>query len=269
MAEVILTLNTGIDIKVEADLVTPDMFAGKNKSEIESLLVWQGPKQYPLSDFFDVEGEAGSSAEDTSIVVKGDVSRVKRIGEKMTAGKITIEGSVSMHVGTEMEGGEILVKGDADSWAGMEMKGGLLHITGNVKDHVGCAYRGKWLGMSGGRIVIDGNAMNNLGGGISGGEIIVGGNVGHYCGIRKNGGLIVVKGDAIRAVAAEMTAGTMVIGGHIEGFSPGFEYETNESDLTFDDLECPGEYMKFARDYAIAKKPKGIFYVNQDANRDL
>jgi len=194
-----------------------------------------------------VEGDAGASAEDTSIVIKGDSARVKRIGEKMTAGKITVEGSVSMHVGSQMIGGEILVKGDADSWAGMEMVGGLLHIEGNANDHVGCAYRGKWIGMSGGRIVIDGNANNNLGGGISGGEIIVGGNVGHYTGIRQNGGLI----------------------GTIERFSPGFEYVTNESDLKFDDIECPGEFMKFLGDNAITKRPKGTLYVNQDANMNL
>jgi formylmethanofuran dehydrogenase subunit C len=243
MAEVILTVNTKIGLKVEADVITPDTFAGKNKSEIEALLVWQGPKQFPISAFFDVEGDAGASAEDTSIVIKGDAARVKRIGEKMTAGKITVEGSVSMHLGSQMVGGEILVKGDADSWAGMEMVGGLLHI--------------------------EGNANNNLGGGISGGEIIIGGNVGHYTGIRQNGGLIAVKGNAIRAVAAEMTAGTMVVNGTIERFSPGFEYVTNESDLKFDDIECPGEFMKFLGDNAITKRPKGTLYVNQDANMNL
>ncbi|ABE51287.1 formylmethanofuran dehydrogenase subunit C [Methanococcoides burtonii] len=269
MAEVILTVNTEIGLKIEADVITPDTFAGKNKSEIEALLVWQGPKQFPISAFFDVEGDAGASAEDTSIVIKGDSARVKRIGEKMTVGNITVEGSVSMHVGSQMVGGEILVKGDADSWAGMEMVGGLIHIEGNANDHVGCAYRGKWIGMSGGRIVIDGDANNNLGGGISGGEIIVGGNVGHYTGIRQNGGLIAVKGNAIRAVAAEMTAGTMVVNGTIERFSPGFEYVTNESDLKFDDIECPGEFMKFLGDNAITKRPKGTLYVNQAANLDL
>ncbi|WP_305064489.1 formylmethanofuran dehydrogenase subunit C [Methanococcoides sp.] len=269
MAEVILTVNTEIGLKIEADVITPDTFAGKNKGEIEALQVWQGPEQFPLSAFFNVEGEAGASAEETSIVIKGDTSRVKRIGEKMTAGKITVEGSVSMHVGSQMEGGQLLVKGDADSWAGMELKGGLLHITGNAMDHVGCAYRGKWVGMSGGRIVIDGNANNNLGGGISGGEIIVGGNVGHYTGIRQNGGLIVVKGNAYRSVGAEMTGGTFVVKGTIERFSPGFEYMANESDLKFDDIECSGEFMKFTGDYAISKKPKGTLYVYQDTNMNL
>ncbi len=269
MAEIILTVKSKIDIKVEADVITPDTFAGKTNSEISSLLVWQGPKQYPLSDFFDVEGEAGKTAAETSIVVKGDACRVKHIGERMTAGSITVEGSVSMHTGAFMEGGQIIVEGDADSWAGMEMKGGLLHIKGNASDHLGCTYRGKWVGMSGGRIVVDGNANNNVGGGISGGQIIVGGSVGHYCGIRQNGGLIVVKGDAIRAVAAEMTGGTMVVGGHINAFSPGFQYDSNECDLAFEDIECPGEFMKFSGDFAISKRPKGTFYVNQAANMEL
>lgn len=269
MTEVILTPNTDIDIKVEADVITPDAFVGKKNSEIEKLLVWQGPKQYPLSDFFDVEGDAGNSADEISILIKGDVSRVKRIGAEMTAGTITIEGSAGMHVGSEMAGGEILVKGDADSWAGMEMKGGLLHITGNAADHVGCAYRGSWKGMSGGRIVIYGNAQNQLGGGNTGGEIIVNGNVDNFCGIRQSGGLIVVKGDAIRTVGVEMSAGTIVVGGHIERFTPGMLYESEESDLKFDDIECAGEYKKFIGDHAITKRPKGVLYVGKDANMEL
>ena len=132
-----------IDIKVEADVITPDAFAGKNAEEIGNLSVWQGPKTYPLSEFFEVKGNGGISAAETLIRIKGDSTRVKRIGEGMSAGKIEIEGSAGMHVGTEMKGGEILVFGDVDSWVGMEMTGGLLHIKGNAGDHVGCAYRGK------------------------------------------------------------------------------------------------------------------------------
>ena len=57
--------------------------------------------------FFEVTGNAGSSAAETSIRIKGDAMRVKRIGEGMSAGKIEIEGSAGMHVGTGMKGGEI------------------------------------------------------------------------------------------------------------------------------------------------------------------
>lgn len=151
MTEVILRPKGSIDIMVEAEVINPDIFAGKTISEIQQLIVWQGAKQLPLCEFFDVEGSAGSTAADTKIIVKGDVPRVKHIGHGMKAGEIVIEGSSGMHVGSEMIGGSILVKGDACSWAGMEMKGGTLHIIGNAGDHVGCAYRGSWRGMNGGR----------------------------------------------------------------------------------------------------------------------
>lgn len=269
MAEVILKPTGNFDLTVEAEVVTPDNFAGKSAQDIGKLLVWQGPKQFPVSDFFEVVGNGGSSAQDTTIVIDGDVIRVKRIGEGMTAGKIQVKGSTGMHTGAAMIGGEILVEGNTDSWPGMEMKGGLLHITGNALDHVGSAYRGSWHGMTGGRIVIDGNAGNQVGGGMSGGEIIVGGNVDNFCGTRMNGGLIAVKGNAIRTVGAEMTGGTLVIGGTIDKFTPGFMQTAVESDLKFNDIECPGEYKKFAGDYAIPQKGKGVLYVSAQNNEDL
>jgi formylmethanofuran dehydrogenase subunit C len=123
--------------------------------------------------------------------------------------------------------------------------------------------------MTGGRIVIDGNAMNQVGGGISGGEIIINGNVDNFCGIRANGGLIVVKGNAFRTVGAEMTNGIIVVGGHISRFTPGFQYQVVEKDLKFGDIECPGEYKKFAGDYAMPQKVKGTMYVSSEFNGGL
>ncbi|MEA1945150.1 MAG: formylmethanofuran dehydrogenase subunit C [Euryarchaeota archaeon] len=269
MAEVTLTPKGEIGIMIEAEVITPDIFAEKSASEIENLLVWQGPTELPLSEFFDVKGDCGKTAEDTSIVIDGDVPRVKRIGAGMTAGKITINGSAGMHVGSEMSGGEITVNGDANAWAGMEMKGGVLHITGNAKDHAGCAYRGSWHGMSGGRLVIDGDADSQVGGGMSGGEIEVLGSVQNFCGIRQNGGLIVIRGNAVRCVGAEMSGGTIVVEGAITNFLAGFEQVGAESDLAFDGVRCPGEFLKFSGDYAIIAWTKGTLYASKSANEGL
>lgn len=269
MGEVVLIPKKEIDIKLEADIITPDSFAGKSAGEIGNLSVWQGPETYPLSEFFEVVGNSGNSASGTLIRIKGDAMRVKRIGEGMSAGKIEIEGSAGMHVGTGMKGGEILVYGDTDSWAGMEMIGGLLHIKGNAGDHVGCAYRGKWHGMKGGRIVIEGSARHQLGGGMDGGEIVVEGNVEGFCGIRQNGGLIIVKGRALRGVGAEMAGGTIVIGGRIERFSPGFEFVSMENSVKAGEVELIGEFKKFTGDYAISKRAKGVLYVAADKNPEL
>ena len=270
MAEILLRSKGSIGIMVEAEVISPDIFAAKNKEEIEELLVWQGPMQLPLAEFFDVDARStGGSPEDTrpeetSIIIEGDVSRIKRIGQGMKAGRIEIHGSAGMHLGAEMAGGSILVRGDAGSWAGREMKAGLLHILGNGADHVGCAYRGSWRGMTGGEIRIDGSARSQLGGGLVGGQIVVAGNVENFCGIRQSGGLIVVKGSAVRAAGAEMNGGTIAVCKAIRQFSPGFMVAGHEENPTLGDMQLEGLFTKFTGDYALGKNPKGSLYCRED-----
>jgi len=267
VGEVLLKPRGEIGIMVEAEVINPSIFAGKSELEIEQLIVWQGPVQLLLSEFFEVDIVGGSATlhpEESSIVIEGDVSRVKHIGHGMKAGTIEIHGSAGMHVGSEMAGGSIRVLGNAGSWAGMEMKGGLLHILGDTGDHVGCAYRGNWRGMSGGKIVIDGNARSQLGGGITGGEIVVGGSVENFCGIRQGGGTILVKGSAVRGVGAEMNGGTLAICGEIEQFTPGFVETGREDNPKLGDNPLVGSFTKFAGDYAISKNPKGVLYVRDN-----
>ncbi len=253
----------GIGITVEAEVIRPDMFAGKKRIEIEGLPVWQGPAKLPLCEFFDVEihgSQGNSSTEETTIVIEGDVSRIKHIGQGMKAGRIEVLGTAGMHLGAEMVGGSILVRGDAGSWAGMEMKGGLIQVQGNAGDHVGSAYRGSWRGMTGGQILIEGNARSQLGGGLVGGQIVVEGNVENFCAIRQSGGIILVKGSAIRGVGAEMTGGTVAVCGKISRFLPGFVEVGREENLLVGDLQLDGRFVKFTGDYAVGKNPKGSLY---------
>ena len=258
--EIILKPKGKIGITIEAEVIRPDVMYQKKKEEIENLTVWQGPERMPLADFFDVEISGNGPLEETSILIQGDVSRVKRIGQGMKTGKIEIQGSAGMHIGSGMTGGNILVHGDVGSWAGMEMKGGLLRILGNAGDHVGSAYRGSWSGMSGGRIVIEGNARSQLGGGLTGGEIDVSGNVENFAGIRQSGGLILVKGDAVRGAGAEMTGGTIAVCGMIKQFSPGFTEVGREENPKLGEAQLEGRFVKFSGDYSISKNPKGLLY---------
>jgi formylmethanofuran dehydrogenase subunit C len=279
MAEILLNSKGKIGIMVEAEVISPDRFAGKSKEEIECLIVWQGPEQIPLSEFFDVQvsqstssqaspSSAPASPADTKIIIEGDVSRVKRIGEAMKAGYIEIRGSAGMHTGAEMAGGSILVGGDVGSWSGREMKGGLMHIAGSCGDHVGCAYRGSWRGMTGGQIKIDGNAKSQLGGGLVGGQIEVSGNVDNFCGIRQSGGRIIVKGSAIRAVGAEMNGGTIAVCKGIKQFPPGFVEAGREEnpklvDPKLGEIQLEGRFVRFTGDYALGKNPKGTLYCRE------
>jgi formylmethanofuran dehydrogenase subunit C len=253
-----------IGIMVEAESITPDSFAGKSESELSEIAVWQGPREAPLAEFFDLEvmDEEGPEEEDGSveILIDGDVSRVKRIGERMTKGRIEILGSVGMHLGSEMAGGEIRVRGNAGPWAGMNMRGGKIEVDGDVGDHTGSAYRGSWRGMSGGKIVVRGNARSQLGGGMSGGEIVIDGSVENFCGIRQSGGLIVVEGDAVRGVGAEMIGGSIAVLGKIHQFTPGFVANGTEQDPVLGERKVEGKFSKFLGDYAISKSPKGVLY---------
>jgi formylmethanofuran dehydrogenase subunit C len=263
MAEIKLVPKGKIGITVEAEVIRPDAFAKMSKEEIEKLQVWQGPRELPLSEFFEVVVRAGEAPEEMKIVIDGDVSRVKRIGQGMKAGKIEILGSAGMHLGAEMAGGSIFVQGSADSWAGMEMKGGLLQIAGSAGDHVGSAYRGSWRGMTGGQIQIEGNARSQLGGGLVGGSITVAGNVENFCGIRQSGGLILVKGNAVRGLGAEMTGGAVAILGKIKQFCPGFIDAGQEDNPKLGELQLEGRFAKFTGDFAISKNPKGLLYCRE------
>ena len=264
LAEIILKIRDKIGIMVEAEAIKPESFAGKTREEIEALLVWQGPERLPLSRFFDVETSSPSaSPEETRIILKGDFSRVKRIGEGMKAGSIEIDGPVGMHLGAEMSGGSILVKGNAGSWSGREMKGGLLHIKGNCGDHVGSAYRGSWRGMTGGQIIVEGNARSQLGGGLAGGQITVGGDVENFCGIRQSGGLILIRGSAVRGVGAEMNGGIIAVCKEILQPSPGFEETGREEDPTVGEIKLEGRFVKLSGDYALSKNAKGTMYCRE------
>jgi len=146
MAEIKLKIKKKLDFPLEADSITPDNFAGKTTADIKKLPLFYATKEVTIGDFFDVSGKSTDVA-DTKIIIDGDVSNVKRIGENMTAGEIIINSGVGMHVGNHMSGGKITVNGNADDWAGAMLQGGELEIIGDAGHYVGSAYRGYWQGI--------------------------------------------------------------------------------------------------------------------------
>ena len=94
------------------------------RKQIGAIGAWEGNSQITLADLFDVAVDGSADAADTKIIIDGDVPRVKRIGEAMTAGEIVVKGDVDMRCGALMSGGSITVEGNADSWVGREMMGG-------------------------------------------------------------------------------------------------------------------------------------------------
>jgi len=94
------------------------------RKQIGAIGAWEGNEEITLADIFDVAVDGSGDVAETKIIIDGDVPRVKRIGEAMTAGEIVVKGDVDMRCGARMSGGSITVEGDADSWVGREMTGG-------------------------------------------------------------------------------------------------------------------------------------------------
>ena len=242
-------------IPVEVDSLTPDKLLGKNEAEIKAVKVWWGNREENTGDLFDVsvEGEAGS-AEEVKIVLEGDLSRVKHIGDGMKAGEIEALGDVDMHCGAMMSGGKITVKGNADCWAGREMRGGELVIEGNAGANLCAMYRGEMTGMTGGKVVVGGNADECVAQYMTGGEIVIKGNAGMLTGLNMKGGKITIEGDAIMP-GADMTGGAITVKGKVLDMMPSFRLEGTES---IDGVE----YKKYIGDLAMTeKRAKGVLYV--------
>ena len=240
-----------IKISVEAENISPDKFAGKTEKEIQTIEIWMGNHKTTIGDLFSVRVEGTGAVADTKLVLEGDFSRVKRIGEGMTAGLIMIKGNVDMHLGARMSGGKISVNGNVDSWAGREMKGGELVIEGNAAYYVGAGYRGESCGMRGGKITVMGSTLDFVGEHMCGGEIIVKGNAGILAGISNNGGKIVIEGNTSRP-GSEMAKGIIIINGTVEDMMPVFKLEGTEA------VEGV-TYKKYTGDVVVSGK--GVLYV--------
>jgi len=229
MGRVTLRLREPTTIPIEADSICPDHFAGYSRAEIEALPAYYGRRKVTLGDLFTVEGEHSDN-----IIVEGDRSaersrqslcHVKRIGQGMSRGRITIHGDAGMHLGAEMCGGEILVNGDVDGWAGAQMSGGLIRVRGNAGPLLGGAYPGEKRGMRGGVIIVEGDAGPRAGERMRRGLIAIQGSVGEFAGVRMIAGSIFVFGALGARAGAGMKRGTIVaLGGLADGLLLTFCY---------------------------------------------
>jgi len=255
MKEVILTPKklgeTGPSI--EAEVISPTFFQGKSLKELEELKVYEGKKEYMLREIFAVSASAdftSAKEEEIRIIIRGDASRIKRIGAKMRAGEILVKGNCGMRTGQGIEGGKITIEGNADSFTGIEMKGGEILVKGNAGNYLGAAYRGNWRGMLGGKITVEGDAGSEIGSFMKGGEIIIKGNAGDFAGVHMHGGEIKIAGRAGIRVGGEMIGGKITISS-AEKVLPSFKSEGTEDG-----------YKKYSGDHA-EKDAKGILLVKE------
>jgi len=160
---VTLRLKKKLRAPINAECVSPNVFAGKSIREIGKLQLREGNRKLSLTDVFEIEGNCGNTPTDVTIRLVGNISKVNRIGVGMSDGEVQIKGDVGMNLGEEMKSGKIIVDGSAGSWIGSAMKGGIIEVKKNAGDYIGGAYRGSIKGMQGGTIIIHGNAGTEVG----------------------------------------------------------------------------------------------------------
>ena len=94
-AGVTLTRKESSSIPVEADSICPDRFVGlRAHRRSRRCPVFYGRRKVTLGDLFEVDG-AGTD----NVIVSGDLKAVKKIGQGMTMGRITVTGDVGPHLG--------------------------------------------------------------------------------------------------------------------------------------------------------------------------
>ena len=213
-------------ISLEFDNILPELLFDKSVNEIRETVIYRGNKEEHLSQYFDVKIDGTCvDADNCTIVIEGDLSRVKRIGFAMTCGKIIADSDVDFHVGACMSGGQIIVNGDAESYAGREMTGGLLEIKGNVKEYCGSSYIGEWCGMNGGTIIIGGSCGKQLADCMLSGNIYIKGDCDILAGIHMSGGYIEIEGNVTSWPGGQMKKGVIVIKGNVGEVLQGFDYQ--------------------------------------------
>jgi formylmethanofuran dehydrogenase subunit C len=267
MVEIKLKLKKKPSFPLELDTITPDNFIGKTVAELKKIPIYHGKDLVKLGDFFDITGKS-TELKDTTIIMDGDLSKAKRIGEGMTGGEIIVNSNVYMHVGSQMKGGKITVNGDTDDWAGAMMEGGELIINGNAGNYIGSAYRGFWQGMKNGIIRVKGNVGNESMLWAKSSKpsnkwpTLYCGGAGAFLGIHNHGGTIVVEGDVDRCAGADQAWGTIVIKGKISRLLPSYKKigEVEEVELPNGE-KIAGKFIEYSGDHSISKESKGRIYI--------
>jgi len=218
-AGVTLARKESSSIPVEADSICPDRFVGLGPTEIAALPVYYGRRKVMLGDLFEVEG-AGAD----NVTVSGDLKAVKKIGQGMSMGRLTVTGDVGPHLGAYMSGGEIVVQGDAGDWVGAHMSGGRIVVQGDAGHFLGAAYSGEPRGVRGGTIIVGGNAGREVGGRMRRGLIVVLGDTGEFAGAGMLAGSVFVGGRLGGRPGAGMKRGTIVAFGEAPELLPTFRY---------------------------------------------
>ncbi|MCW4033459.1 MAG: formylmethanofuran dehydrogenase subunit C [Candidatus Bathyarchaeota archaeon] len=267
MVEITFKIKKTLKVPVDAPDLNPDIIVGKSLDEVRNIEIWEGNRKIKLCEIFDVNGEQADKIEELHIKIIGDVSKVKRIGQKMSGGNIQIDGNAGVYLGNKMKDGSIIVSGDAGSWLGAFMQGGMIEVKGNAGDFVGASYRGKSEGMKGGMILIHGDAGNEIGCWMKGGTIQIMGNSEGYPGTHMKNGTIYVGKNCLCRAGAQMSGGKIIIDGKIPEILPSFTIEGVRGSARLGKEKIQGPFFLFVGDGN--EEGEGRLYVRKEGNDGL
>lgn len=268
MAELKLALRRALRVPVQAEAINPTTLAGKSISEVGKVQVWEGNTLTTLEDLFKIEGELAKDPKEQTVIVEGDLSKARRIGARMSAGRMVVRGAAGLLLGEEMSGGSIMVEGVAGSWIGARLKGGSIEVKGDAGDLVGAPVRGSTKGMEAGEILIHGNAGAQLGCYMLNGLIRVKGGVGAFAGVHMQGGEIVIEGDSAGRLGAQMAGGRIVLLGRTPSVLPSFVIQEVRPSIRVGKDKLEGSFYYLEGDVA-EDSWKGRLFISAAKNPHL
>ena len=127
------------------------------------------------------------------------------VGERMSGGRIVVQGKAGDYLGQEMHGGRIIARGCRD-YAFRDMCGGFGVVLGDAGKFLG-------LGNRGGRIAVRGSCKERAGWLMRSGSLNVLGDAGEYLGLLMSGGSIRVRGVTGRRAGWRKKGGSIAAGG--------------------------------------------------------
>ena len=204
--------------------LTPAALAGLDAAAIERLPLVEGRRSLPLAEWFDVvvDNDNDKDSDGDTLRFEGDLSRCDRIGWRLAAGRIVVDGSAGDHAGAGMAGGELHIHGNAGQLAACEMSGGRLVVDGSVGDFAASAQPGSMDGMRGGSFIVRGNAGQRFGDRMRRGTVLVFGDAGDFFASRMVAGSIALGGRAGAHVGYGMRRGSLVFAGARPAVAPTF-----------------------------------------------
>jgi formylmethanofuran dehydrogenase subunit C len=183
-----LEFHPGIQGRVDASPLQPEVLLAINGKELDHLPLWIGNLSYALAEICKIQRDLGRMDE---IVFSGDTQRLTKVGYSMNRGKLMVDGDVGDEVGVGMSAGVIYIQGNAAHFCGANehsnsigMQGGIIFVNGNVGDQVGT-------GMRRGMIIVSKNTGEYAGARMVAGTILCGGSLGDRPGLGMKRGSIV------------------------------------------------------------------------------